>query len=310
MSPVDANSFLTAIDHFLTHAGVERGFSRHTVDAYARDLQGFTTYLDAHGVHDPRDVHRSTITLYLVARRRNGDAPTTIRRRLAAIRGLFRFLLREGRLPRDPTLDLTGPRLGRRLPHVLSVEEVDRLLAGPSGEEPVRLRDRAMLELMYASGLRVSELVGLDVGDVSLAVEYVRCLGKRSKERIVPIGTKAVAAVYAYVQRGRPHLLRAGRRATNALFVNRRGTRLTRQGFWKILRGYARRAGIARRLTPHVLRHSFATHLLERGADLRAVQEMLGHASIATTQIYTHLARERLREIHARAHPRDHLSLP
>jgi integrase/recombinase XerD len=225
-----------------------------------------------------------------------------VKRRAAAVRSLFKYLLRENVLTADPTLDLAAPKLPKRLPRVLTIEEVERLLAAPDLSSPQGLRDRAMLELLYGSGLRVSEVTSLNVGDVDLSVELVRCLGKGSKERLVPVGSHAVRAVRAYQQTARPVLV--GRRMTSALFLNRRGGRLTRQGCWKLLRGHARRAGIMRPLTPHVLRHSFATHLLERGADLRAVQEMLGHATINTTQIYTHVARDRLRVIYAQAHPR------
>ena len=251
---------------------------------------------------DPARVTRAAVTLYLVALRRRGRAPATVKRRAAAVRSFYKYLLRENVLSEDPTLDLAPPRLPVRLPRVLSVKEIEQLLAAPNLSTARGLRDRAMLELLYGSGLRVSEVIALNLGDVDLSVELVRCVGKGSKERVVPVGSHAVRALRAYQQEARPVL--AGRRTPSALFLNRRGGRLTRQGCWKILRGYARQAGISRALTPHVLRHSFATHLLERGADLRAVQEMLGHASIATTQVYTHVARDRLRTVYAQAHPR------
>jgi integrase/recombinase XerD len=207
----------------------------------------------------------------------------------------------------DPALDVTVARRQRRLPDVLSVEEVARLLAQPRGDGPIVWRDRAILELLYAAGLRVGELVALDVGDVHLNVEYVRCVGKGGRERVVPIGAAAVRSLQRYLAHGRPAL--AGRKPTAALFVNRRGGRLTRQSVWKLLRDSARAAGLRRPIHPHTLRHSFATHLLDGGADLRAVQEMLGHASVATTQIYTHLSRARLREVYRRAHPRDRMAI-
>ncbi|HTE02904.1 MAG TPA: tyrosine recombinase, partial [bacterium] len=208
----------------------------------------------------------------------------------------------------DPTLDLSPLKLPRRLPRVLTVTEVEQLLAAPDPSTPEGARDRAMLELMYASGLRVSETVGLALSDIDLAHEVVRCLGKGNKERVVPVGTQAVRALRVYLAQVRPRLVRV--RPTQALFVSRLGRPLTRQGCWKLIRRHARRAGITRPLTPHVLRHSFATHLLERGADLRAVQEMLGHASISTTQIYTHLTRERLRDVYRQSHPRDGMRIP
>ncbi|MBI3998674.1 MAG: site-specific tyrosine recombinase XerD [Armatimonadetes bacterium] len=296
-----------AREAFLTYVLTERGLARHSVEAYARDLADFIAFAGRREVNAPEDIHRATITLYLLWLRRRGLAPSSVARRLSALRGWTAFMLREGLIADDPALDLMPARLPRRLPGVLTVDEVERLLAQPHGEDPLALRDRAMLELLYAAGLRVSELVALDVGDVNLVLEYVRCLGKGSKERIVPIGAAAVRALHRYLTAGRPRLL-AGR-APAALFLNRRGRRLTRQRVWMLLRAYAAAAGIRRPLGPHTLRHSFATHLLDGGADLRAVQEMLGHASVATTQRYTHLTRARLREVYRRAHPRDQMIL-
>lgn len=296
-----------ARESYLTYALAERGLAQLTVDAYARDLSDFIEFASRHGASNVTAIRRATITLYLLALRRRGLAPNSVARRLAAIRGWMRFLLREGRITDDPALDIAPARRPRRLPDVLTVDEVDRLLAQPRGDGPRVLRDRAMLELLYAAGLRVSELVSLDVGDVHLGTEYVRCLGKGSKERIVPIGTHAVRALQRYLAHARPVL--AGRRPSAALFLNRRGGRLTRQSVWMLLRACAARAGLRKPIGPHVLRHSFATHLLDGGADLRAVQEMLGHASVVTTQIYTHLTRSRLREVYRRAHPRDRMHI-
>ncbi len=292
---------------YLNYALAERGLARNTVEAYARDLADFSTFAARRGVTEPGAVRRSTLTLYLLALRRRGLAPSTVARRLAAIRGWTAFQLREGQIADDPALDLSPSRRARRLPVVLTVDEVERILSQPRGKEPAALRDRAILELLYAAGLRVSELVALDAGDVQLSMEYVRCVGKGSKERIVPIGSQAVGAIRDYLVLARPAL--AGRRARTALFLNRRGGRLTRQGVWAVLKGHAAQAGIRKPLSPHTLRHSFATHLLDGGADLRAVQEMLGHASIVTTQIYTHLTRSRLRDAYRRAHPRDQMSV-
>ncbi len=302
------DQFLDRVDAFLTFAVAEEGLAARSVEAYFRDLRDFARFVIARGLKSPGETTHATVTVYLLSLRQRGLAATTVKRRTAAIRAFFRFLLREGVIDQDPTLDLVSPRLPRRLPKVLSVEEVAQLLALPDSKRPEGNRDRAMLEVMYGSGLRVSEVVGLDLGDVDLRAELIRAVGKGNKERLVPMGSHAVRAVRAYLQHGRPHLARM--RPTQSLFLNRRGTRLTRQGCWKLLRQYARRARIAKPLTPHVLRHSFATHLLERGADLRAVQEMLGHASIVTTQVYTHVARERLREIYNRSHPREGMRIP
>ncbi len=296
-----------ALEAFLIHALAERGLARHTVDAYARDLHGFIEFASRRGVREPSGIHRSTITLHLLALRRRGLAPSSVARRLAAIRGWMAFLLRESLIADDPAQDLASARRPRRLPGVLTVDEVERLLAQPRGDGPQVLRDRAILELLYAAGLRVSELVALDVGDVHLSAEYVRCIGKGSRERVVPIGTQAVRALQRYLSLARPGL--AGRRPSPAMFLNRRGGRLTRQSVWMLLHACAHHAGIRKPTGPHTLRHSFATHLLDGGADLRAVQEMLGHASVATTQIYTHLTRSRLREVYRRAHPRDQMTI-
>lgn len=293
------------IDAYLAHLLAERGLARTTVDAYASDLADFAAFAARRGVRAPAALRRSIITLYLLALRRRGLADSSVARRLASIRGLTAYLLREGLIADDPAQDIGTGRPGRRLPGILSVEEVERLLAQPRGDGPLAVRDRAILELLYAAGLRVSELVALDVGDVHLSVEYVRCVGKGAKERIVPIGAAAVRALQRYLAHARPALV--GRRPTAALFVSRRGGRLTRQSVWEMLRTNARSAGLRASIHPHTLRHSFATHLLDGGADLRAVQEMLGHASVVTTQLYTHLTRSRLREVYRRAHPRDRM---
>ena len=297
------DTFGSHVDAFLAYARTEQGLAPRTIEAYQQDLDDFVRFLRPRGAVGPESVTRAAVTLYLVTLRRRGRAPATVKRRAAAIRSFYHYLLREQLISSDPTLDLGAPKLPRRLPKTLSVEEIDRLLTSPDSSRPEGLRDRAMLELMYSSGLRVSELVGLNLGDVDLGAELVRCIGKGDKERFVPVGAKAVSALLSYQRSGRPALAR--RRVTQALFLSRRGRRLTRQGCWKLFKQYAKKARIIRPLTPHVLRHSFATHLLEGGADLRAVQEMLGHASIGTTQIYTHVSRDHLRGVYARAHPRD-----
>jgi len=291
------------VEAFLAYALAEAGLARASADSYRGDLVEFAEFMVSRGIKKPSDVDRAALTVYLLTLRRHGRAAATIKRRTAAIRAFYRFLLREEALEHDPTLDLASPKLPARLPKVLTIGEVDRLLATPDPLKPQGSRDRAMLELMYASGLRVSELINLNLGDVDLVHEVVRTIGKGDRERVVPIGTKAVQALRHYLLHARPLLTKA--QGAQALFVNRRGGRLTRQGCWKLMRAYARQAGLARPLTPHVLRHSFATHLLEGGADLRAVQEMLGHASISTTQVYTHVTRDRLREVYRQAHPRE-----
>jgi integrase/recombinase XerD len=228
-------------------------------------------------------------------------AAATLGRKVACLRSFYRYLRRDGVIQHDPTADLRGPRKPQRLPRVLTRDDVGRLLAQPRGASPLALRDRALLELMYACGLRVSEAVGLDVGDVDLEEGVLRARGKGSKERLVPVGRQALAALAAYLRGGRPALLRAPERR---LFVNQRGRGLSRQGLYKIVQGHARRAGLAERMSPHTLRHTFATHLLAGGCDLRSLQEMLGHADLATTQVYTHLTADRLKDAYFKAHPR------
>ena len=301
-------AFVHSIDSFLTYALAEQGLAAHSVEAYRRDLGDFAAFVTSRGAPSPSKVTRAAITVYLISLRRRGRAAATVKRRTAAIRSFYRYLLREEAIEADPTLDLATSKLPRRLPRVLTVEEIEQLLATPDPSTSQGTRDRAMLELMYASGLRVSETVGLELSDIDLAHEVVRCVGKGNKERVVPVGTQAVQALRAYLSQVRPRQVRA--HPTQALFVSRLGGPMTRQGCWKLIRRYARQSGISRPLTPHVLRHSFATHLLERGADLRAVQEMLGHASISTTQVYTHVTRERLREVYRQSHPRDGMRIP
>jgi integrase/recombinase XerD len=289
-----------AVDPFLEYLVVERGLAQNTLEAYRRDLARYTDYLDAHG-RDLTRLDRADVPRYLLTLREAGLSPRSVARHLSAIRQFHRFLAREGGQQDDPTAHVESARAWRRLPDVLSAPEVERLLAA-TPRTPLELRNQAMLELMYASGLRVSELVGLRLGDPDLGVGIVRVTGKGSKERLVPLGDMAAESLKAYLSAGRPRL--AGRRTSTCLFLGRHGGGLTREMFWQILKRRAREAGIRRRGTPHTLRHSFATHLLERGADLRAVQLMLGHADIATTQIYTHVSRAHLQDIYAKYHPR------
>ena len=290
------------VDQYLSTLSIQGGYSSHTIEAYASDLKDFLIFLDTHHIKDPKEIICAHILLYLTNLRRRGLSEETISRRLSSLRGFFAFLALEHELDENPLALIEGPRPGRKLPTVLSVEEVEKLLEAPDITTPIGLRDRAMLELMYAAGLRVSELLDLKVFDINLEIGFVRVLGKGSKERLVPIGEYAQDAVKTYLTNGRPRLVR--RLDEAHVFLNRRGRPLTRQRFWQIIKDYARKCGLIHKVSPHVLRHSFATHLLEHGADLRTVQMMLGHASLATTQIYTHVQAETLRRIHAKYHPR------
>ncbi|MBE3582088.1 MAG: site-specific tyrosine recombinase XerD [Thermoanaerobacteraceae bacterium] len=290
------------LDDFLYYLAVERGLAENTLASYHSDLEQYLNYLAEAKVTSLEDAGRGLIVAYLVRLQQQGRSPATICRHLAALRSFYQFLVREGVLASDPTATMESPRQARKLPRVLTVEEVELLLNQPRTKTPAGLRDKAMLELLYASGLRVSELVSLNVDQVNLQEAYVRCVGKGARERVVPIGPVACFYLKAYLEHGRGRLLK-GRKET-ALFINQQGKRLSRQGCWKIIKAYARAAGLPRNITPHTLRHSFATHLLENGADLRSVQELLGHADISTTQIYTHLTQKKIREIYNHTHPR------
>ena len=289
-----------ALDDYIQHLLVERGLSTHTVDAYAHDLARFVAWLDDAGVSLDQ-VDESRVAAHLVTLSQAGLSARTQARALSSIRGFFRFLVREGRQPLDPTELLEGPRLMRKLPDLLNRDEVVRLLNAPSGTKPNRIRDRAMLHTMYAAGLRVTELTELDLGDLNLEDGFISALGKGNKRRIVPVGAHARAALVDYLYAVRPKWARP---ASRACFLTARGKAMTRQGFWKLIKRYALDAGITKPISPHKLRHSFATHLLDGGADLRSVQTMLGHADISTTQIYTHVTGDHLRKMHERYHPR------
>jgi integrase/recombinase XerD len=285
---------------YLDYLAVERGLSANTITAYRTDLLRLFAALPKGKrlEQTARDDLRAELQRMRVA----GRSPRSVARWLVAVKGFFGYLVAEGVLQDDPAAHLDAPRIWRSLPKVLTFEEVETLLAGPDRSEPRGLRDAAMLEVLYATGLRVSELLRLHLGDLHLDAGYLRCWGKGSKERVVPLGGEADATLQRYLAEARPKLL--GGRRTDTLFVNTRGTPLTRQGFWKTIKRYGIRVGISTPLSPHVVRHSFATHLLENGADLRAVQMMLGHADISTTQIYTHVNRERLRRLYQDFHPR------
>jgi integrase/recombinase XerD len=291
---------------FLAYLELERGLSRNTLGAYRSDLLQFGEFLHRRGLSalhaEHRDIAAFLSELAEGIEGREPVAATTLSRKVACLRSFYRHLRREGTIEHDPTAELRGPRKPQRLPRVLAREQVNRLLAQPQGADPLAVRDRALLELMYACGLRASEAVGLEVSDVDLDEGLLRARGKGSKERLVPIGRTALAALGLYCRGARLELL--GERSQSHLFLSRRGAGLTRQGLYKIVQGHARSAGLQERMSPHTLRHSFATHMLAGGCDLRSLQEMLGHADLATTQVYTHLSAERLKDAYFSAHPR------
>lgn len=296
-----------AIDAYLTHLKVERNLSDNTITAYGTDLAQFAEFCeDTERPHAVDALDDGDISQFLIELTDRGISSRTIARKLSTLKGLFKFLRRHRDLDTDPTARVDAPSFGKRLPVVLDLDEVEALLHAPDRSSPEGLRDWAMIEVLYATGLRVSELVNLLQREVDLAAGFVRVVGKGDKQRIVPLGEVAVDAIDEYVEQARAVLLRnaGGPGASPALFVTRRGGPMTRQAFWKNIKRYAAEAGIDKSISPHKLRHSFATHLLERGADLRAVQKLLGHADIDTTQIYTHVARQRLKDLHDRHHPR------
>jgi integrase/recombinase XerD len=304
--PLADRRFEHLVLDFLAYLEFERGLSRNTLEAYRTDLLQFGRFL-ARRELSALDARPGDVADFL-AELAAGDADrppastATIHRKAACLRSFYRHVRREGLLESDPTATLTPPRRSRKLPHVLTRGEIDRLLSQPRGMEPAALRDRALLEVMYACGLRASEAIGLELTDVDLEDRVLRARGKGSKERVVPIGQPAVQALRAYLERGRPGLVKGARE--DHVFVNFRGGALTRQGLYKIVRRHAVTAGLADRMSPHTLRHTFATHLLAGGCDLRSVQEMLGHADVSTTQLYTHLSSQRLKDVYFQAHPR------
>jgi integrase/recombinase XerD len=302
-------------ERYLDHLAVERGLSEHTLAAYRRDLRRYAAFLTRKDIHEAGAVEEATIRSFVASLSASthgpNDAPyraTSVARTLSAVRSFHRFLLREGVTDRDPAVGVPQPRLPRSLPRPLPVQDVRRLLEAPDEGSPIGLRDRAILELLYGSGLRISELTGLDVDDLDLEEGSVRVLGKGGKEREVPLGSFGRDSIGAYLTRGRPTLASAVTRG--AVFLNARGGRLSRQSCARLLGRYVRLAGIDRRVTLHTLRHSFATHLLEGGADVRVVQELLGHASVATTQIYTLVTARHLREVYEESHPRARRRVP
>jgi len=304
VEPVAQRPYEQQVLDFLAYLEFERGLSRNTLEAYRSDLLQYGRFLTTRGTGAlaARSADISAFLAALAGSDGGVASPATIHRKAACLRSFYRHLRREGVLDADPTAGVAAPRRGRKLPRVLTRGEIGRLLAAPTGSEPTDLRDRALLELMYACGLRASEAIGLELADIDLDDHFLRARGKGSKERVIPVGRAAGDAVTRYLQRGRPALV--GASAEVHLFVNFRGGSLTRQGLYKIVRRHAVSAGLAEHMSPHTLRHTFATHLLAGGCDLRSVQEMLGHADVATTQLYTQLSSERLKDVYFRAHPR------
>ena len=293
----------TLIDEFLNYLSVERGLSKNTISAYTTDLRHFAGHLEADGISDPDHVKRQDIMDYMLKLKDNKISSNSISRALVAIKMFYKFLVRE-RLARDDVAGvLESPKLVRPLPNVMGMQEVDKLLSAPDCTGWIGIRDKAALELMYATGMRVSELVDLTMDGLNLDVGFIKCRGKGDKERIVPIGRSATAAIERYIEKVRPKLQKKEAQDQH-LFLSRLGRKISRISFWKMIKANAKIARIKKDVTPHTLRHSFATHLLERGADLRVVQEMLGHADISTTQVYTHINKERLKLIHKQFHPR------
>lgn len=290
------------LQQYIQYLVVEKGLAENSIQSYGRDITQYLTFIKEKYQISVEKTTRTHVMGYLIHLQEQGKSTSTITRNLSSLRGFYRFLLLDRYIASDPTSHLETPKLDKRLPKVLTIEEVDRLLQQPKEIDAIGARDKAMLELLYATGLRVSELISLNVHDVNINMEFVRCMGKGSKERIIPLGSSAIKALQRYTERFRPQLVR--NRSEEALFLNHHGGRLTRQGFWKIIKQYAESAQITKVITPHTLRHSFATHLLENGADLRAVQEMLGHADISTTQIYTHVTQTRLKEVYQKTFPR------
>lgn len=290
------------IERYIDALWMEKGLSNNTLSAYRRDLQQFDQWLRQQGASSLYEASRESLQVYLGLRLQQGKSPRSTARFLSCVRGFYRHALREAKLDADPTLDVDSPRLGRPLPKVLSETEVDRLLQAPDPQDAIEMRDRTMLELLYACGLRITELTSLQLVQVSLNQGVVRVFGKGNKERLVPVGEEALQWLQRYCKGARAELLNGV--PSEVVFPSRRGTQMTRQTFWYRIKIYAQRAGITKHLSPHTLRHAFATHLLNHGADLRVVQMLLGHSDLSTTQIYTHVAQQRMQELHQRHHPR------
>lgn len=290
------------LDTFLNYILLERGLAKNTVSAYRDDLKAYTEFLKRNKISSLVQTSKNDITGFMFYQKDSGIAANSISRRLAAIKSFYRFLVRERFLETDPTSLIDSLKLWKKIPETLSLNEVDALLSAVELKGPQGLRDKAILETLYATGMRVSEASNLKLDNVNFDIGFLRCIGKGDKERIIPLGKKAISSIKKYLFGARPRLL--NKKTSEFIFVNRSGKKLSRQSIWKMIQHYAKRAAIKKHLKPHILRHSFATHLLERGADLRSVQEMLGHSNISTTQIYTHVNKDRLKSIHKMFHPR------
>ncbi|HOM81949.1 MAG TPA: site-specific tyrosine recombinase XerD [Armatimonadota bacterium] len=300
--PTANTALARRVADFLLHLSIERGLSANTVDAYRRDLHQFCEFAASAGLDDPAAVTQDEIDRFLTHLKRKNLAPTSVSRKLAALRTFYKFLCREGHVQGSPAATATQPHIARRIPGTLSTAEVDALLNAPDMHTPNGVRDRAMLETLYSTGMRISEILTVRLADLDLGAGWLRCFGKGSKERLVTIGRTAAECLHLYLEQVRPRW--AARTGAEELFLTDRGQAFSRSGFWKVIKKYALQAGIQKKITPHTLRHSFATHLLDGGADLRVIQELLGHARIATTQIYTHVSTQRLHEVYRKAHPR------
>ncbi len=290
------------IDEFMNYLSVERGLANNTLLAYRRDLAKYIDYLSQKGIKTADQVNREHVSNFMFDLKKHDMSPTTVCRNLAAVKMFHRFLVRENLAKEDPTTLVDTPKLWKRVPSVLTQAEIESMISAASGKKAQQIRDQAILEILYASGLRVSELSDLKTTSINYEVGFVRAVGKGSKERLIPLGKKAREALQRYLLKARPQLLK--NRTNDVLFLSRLGKRISRQSLWAVIKFYARQANIKKKIKPHTLRHTFATHLLEHGADLRSVQEMLGHADISTTQIYTHVDRERLKSVHKQFHPR------
>jgi integrase/recombinase XerD len=290
------------LDKFTDYIGSVRKLSDNTVESYCRDIKQYIEYIESKNIHSLKNTNKTTVITYLLYLQKNGRATSTISRSLASIRAFYQYLTSERIIDRDPTVDLESPKVEKKLPTILSGKEVELLLDQPDLNSAKGTRDKSMLELLYATGIRVSELVALDLDDINLELGYLKCCKNNDRERIIPVGTIALEILGKYIRDVRPGLLRG--KSETALYVNYKGERLTRQGFWKIIKGYKNKAKINKDITPHTLRHSFAAHLIENGADLKSVQEMLGHSDISTTQVYAQITKNRIKEVYNKAHPR------
>jgi integrase/recombinase XerD len=290
------------VDTFLSYLSVERGLSHNTIISYKEDLNHYIGFLTSLHIDTFSKTTKNEVINFMLNQKNKGISANSVARRLAAIKVFYRFLVRERILKIDPTSLIESPKLGKKIPETLSLAEVDALLTQPNIKDPQGIRDKAILETFYATGMRVSEVVNLKVDNVNLEIGFLRCVGKGNKERVIPLGKKAINSLKRYLGTGRRHMLK--QKESEFIFLNRSGKKISRQSLWKIIKRYAKEARIKKPISPHILRHSFATHLLERGADLRSVQEMLGHVNISTTQIYTHISKDRLKAIHRMFHPR------